>query len=160
MRCNGRRATCSITWDFGVSDLRRSRAFYEKALAPLGIAIVREVPEREAMGFGAAGKPFFWIAKAEGLKGHLHVAFVTENRAAVDAFHRAALAAGGADNGRARPSGRIIIRTITAPSSSIRTAITSKRSATGRNDIRPERKAISPVGGRGSQTSVMALSSM
>jgi catechol 2,3-dioxygenase-like lactoylglutathione lyase family enzyme len=84
---------------FGVSDLHRSRAFYEKALAPLGIAIVRDAPEREAMGFGAAGKPFFWIAKAEGLKGHLHVAFVTENRAAVDAFHRAALAAGGADNG-------------------------------------------------------------
>jgi catechol 2,3-dioxygenase-like lactoylglutathione lyase family enzyme len=84
---------------FGVSDLRRSRAFYEEALAPLGIAIVRDVPERDAMGFGAAGKPFFWIAKAEGLKGHLHVAFVTESRAAVDAFHRAALAAGGTDNG-------------------------------------------------------------
>jgi catechol 2,3-dioxygenase-like lactoylglutathione lyase family enzyme len=84
---------------FGVSDFRRAKAFYEKALAPLGIGIVKEVPEREAMGFGAAGKPFFWIAKAEGLKGHLHVAFTTENRAAVDAFHRAAMAAGGTDNG-------------------------------------------------------------
>jgi catechol 2,3-dioxygenase-like lactoylglutathione lyase family enzyme len=84
---------------FGVTDFRRSKAFYEKALAPLGIGIVKEVPEREAMGFGAAGKPFFWIARAEGLKGHLHVAFTTENRAAVDAFHRAALAAGGTDNG-------------------------------------------------------------
>jgi len=84
---------------FGVSDLRRAKAFYERALAPHGIAIVRDVPEREAMGFGAAGKPFFWIARAEGLKGHLHVAFATESRAAVDAFHRAALAAGGTDNG-------------------------------------------------------------
>ena len=84
---------------FGVTDFRRSKAFYEKALAPLGIGIVKEVPEREAMGFGAAGKPFFWIARAEGLKGHLHVAFAAENRAAVDAFHRAAMAAGGTDNG-------------------------------------------------------------
>jgi len=84
---------------FGVSDFRRSRAFYEKALAPLGILVVKEVPEREAMGFGAAGKPFFWIAKAEGPSGRLHVAFTTEDRAAVDAFHRAAIAAGGTDNG-------------------------------------------------------------
>ena len=84
---------------FGVTDFRRSKVFYEKALAPLGIGIVKEVPEREAMGFGAAGKPFFWIARAEKLKGHLHVAFAAENRAAVDAFHRAAMAAGGTDNG-------------------------------------------------------------
>jgi catechol 2,3-dioxygenase-like lactoylglutathione lyase family enzyme len=91
-----------------VSDLARSTEFYLKALAPLGIAIVMEVSAEAsghgaAVGFGANFKPFFWIGEAHALSGgHVHVAFVAPNRAAVDAFYRAALAAGGKDNGKPR----------------------------------------------------------
>lgn len=89
---------------FAVADLARSTAFYEAALAPLGIAVVMEVTAEETgggahVGFGAAGKPFFWIGTGRPLTGRLHVAFAASDRAAVDAFHRAALAAGAADNG-------------------------------------------------------------
>jgi len=87
---------------FGVSDYIRSKSFYEKALAPLGIGIVMEVtPEQtadhHAVGFGKDAKPFFWFAR--GAVARMHVAFAAASRAEVDAFHRAALAAGGTDNG-------------------------------------------------------------
>ena len=88
-----------------VSDVARSTEFYLKALAPLGISIIMEVSAEEsgrgaAVGFGANSKPFFWIGEAEGLgAGHVHVAFAAPSRAAVDAFYRAAIAAGGKDNG-------------------------------------------------------------
>jgi len=89
---------------FPVADLARSRAFYEAALAPLGYAVVMEVTAAETgrdahTGFGSGGKPSFWIGTGSALKGRLHVAFVAKDRAAVDAFHRAAIAAGGTDNG-------------------------------------------------------------
>ena len=89
-----------------VSDIARSTEFYLKALAPLGISIVMEVSAEQtghgaAVGFGANFKPFFWIGEAEGLGGgHVHVAFAAPSRAAVDAFYRAAIAAGGKDNGK------------------------------------------------------------
>ena len=91
-----------------VADIARSTEFYLRALAPLGIAIVMEVSAAEsghgaAVGFGANSKPFFWIGEAPGLGGghvHVHVAFAAPNRAAVDAFYRAAIAAGGKDNGK------------------------------------------------------------
>jgi catechol 2,3-dioxygenase-like lactoylglutathione lyase family enzyme len=84
---------------FGVSDYERSKAFYAQALAPLGISLLME-PIAEAAGFGADGKPFFWIETRGGaVTGRLHVAFATEDRANVDAFHAAGLAAGGTDNG-------------------------------------------------------------
>jgi catechol 2,3-dioxygenase-like lactoylglutathione lyase family enzyme len=79
-----------------VSNLAASRAFYERSLAPLGIGVVMEVPG--AAGFGRDGKPSFWIG-AGGPSGPIHIAFVAPDRAAVDAFHREALAAGGRDNG-------------------------------------------------------------
>jgi catechol 2,3-dioxygenase-like lactoylglutathione lyase family enzyme len=89
---------------FGVTDFARAKAFYTAALQPLGIALVMEVTDEQtgsgaAAGFGAAGKPFFWIGEAPQAAGPLHVAFATETRALVDAFHRAALDAGGTDNG-------------------------------------------------------------
>jgi catechol 2,3-dioxygenase-like lactoylglutathione lyase family enzyme len=89
---------------FGVADFARSKAFYLRALAPLGIAVVMEVTPEETggdayAGFGAAGKPFFWIGTGRALTGRLHVAFAANDRAAVDAFYRAAIAAGGSDNG-------------------------------------------------------------
>jgi catechol 2,3-dioxygenase-like lactoylglutathione lyase family enzyme len=87
-----------------VSDVTRATEFYLKALAPLGIAIVMEVSAEEtghgaAVGFGASGKPFFWIGAAEGRSGPLHVAFTAKSRIAIDAFYQAALKAGGKDNG-------------------------------------------------------------
>jgi len=90
---------------FSVSDLTRSKAFYEQALAPLGIIKVMELSAEQTggghAGFGEGGKPYFWIGDRADtlLKGSLHVAFAAASRAAVDAFYRAALAAGGRDNG-------------------------------------------------------------
>jgi catechol 2,3-dioxygenase-like lactoylglutathione lyase family enzyme len=84
---------------FGVSDYDRSKAFYTQALEPLGITLLME-PVAQAAGFGRDGKPFFWIeARGPAVTGGLHVAFAAEDRATVDAFHAAALAAGGTDNG-------------------------------------------------------------
>jgi catechol 2,3-dioxygenase-like lactoylglutathione lyase family enzyme len=84
---------------FGVSDYERSKAFYAQALAPLGISLLLE-PIAEAAGFGKDGKPFFWIeSRGEPLTGRLHIALAVDDRATVDAFHAAALAAGGTDNG-------------------------------------------------------------
>ena len=86
-----------------VSDLQRSKTFYCAALAPLGIAPLYELTAAETggdafVGFGAT-RPQFWLGAGGALKGCLHVAFAARDRAAVDAFHAAALAAGGRDNG-------------------------------------------------------------
>jgi catechol 2,3-dioxygenase-like lactoylglutathione lyase family enzyme len=80
----------------GASDLALSRAFYEQALAPLDYEVLLEFPGE--VGFGVAGKPDFWLR--EELPGQpLHIAFRAPDRTVVDAFHAAALAAGGQDNG-------------------------------------------------------------
>jgi catechol 2,3-dioxygenase-like lactoylglutathione lyase family enzyme len=89
---------------FGVSDFARSKAFYERALAPLGYRVAMQVTPEETggdahAGFGDERKPYFWIGTGNALKGRLHVAFVAKDRAAVDAFYHAALAAGGTRNG-------------------------------------------------------------
>lgn len=88
---------------FPVSDYERAKAFYRAALAPLDYVLVLEVRRSDndapAAGFGANGKPDFWIGGEGGLDKPLHVAILAKNRAAVDAFHRAAIAAGGRDNG-------------------------------------------------------------
>ena len=86
-------------------DLARSLAFYRAALAALGLDIVMEVSaeqtgDRRHIGFGRDGKPSVWLSDgAAGNAGELHLAFVAADRAQVDAFHRAGLAAGGRDNG-------------------------------------------------------------
>jgi catechol 2,3-dioxygenase-like lactoylglutathione lyase family enzyme len=81
----------------GVSEIRRAQAFYDGALRPLGIE--RLYVEDDCAGYGANGKPFFWI----GLKGvaqtSAHVAFAAPDRETVDRFYQAALAAGGMGNG-------------------------------------------------------------
>ena len=88
---------------FPVSDYARSKAFYLQALAPLGYVLVMEVRHNEndspAAGFGANGKPDFWIGDEGGLHRPIHIAIAAPDRAAVDAFYRAAIAAGGKDNG-------------------------------------------------------------
>ncbi len=81
-----------------VSDYAASKAFYERALAPLGMKMVME-PNPGVGGFGA-DFPFFWIAsRGRGPDSGVHVAFTAQDREMVGAFHEAALAAGGRDNG-------------------------------------------------------------
>jgi len=88
---------------FAVSDLAASKAFYAKALAPLGFTPLLEVTAEQtgdgaACGFGRE-RPQFWIGTGDGAKGQVHVAFTAPDRKTVDAFYEAALAAGGRDNG-------------------------------------------------------------
>lgn len=90
---------------FAVSDIERSRRFYEQALAPLGITLIMSVtPDQTESGgtghgFGSGGKPYFWIGDNERVGEGTHVAFAADTRADVDAFYEAALAAGGRDHG-------------------------------------------------------------
>jgi catechol 2,3-dioxygenase-like lactoylglutathione lyase family enzyme len=78
-----------------VRDFDRALDFYRIALAPLGYQVLMEFPG--TAGLGVNGKPDFWIARADHVTP-THVAFAGD-RGEVDQFHRAALAAGGADNG-------------------------------------------------------------
>lgn len=80
-----------------VANYEQSRAFYTEALAPLGIEPILEV--EGWVGFGRFGKPEFWFGEQADRQSPMHFAFTAESRAAVDAFHAAALAAGGTDNG-------------------------------------------------------------
>ena len=82
-----------------VSDYRASRAFYEQALAPLGYRIAMAFDQWKAAGFGANDKPEFWISERPPTTSGTHVCFACDDHATVDAFHVAALAAGGRDNG-------------------------------------------------------------
>ena len=87
----------------GVSDFARSKAFYDKALMPLGIGVVMEVTAEQtgghpAAGFGSQGKPYFWFGVGEEV-ARAHIAFTAKDRASVDAFYKAAMAAGAKDNG-------------------------------------------------------------
>jgi catechol 2,3-dioxygenase-like lactoylglutathione lyase family enzyme len=78
-----------------VSDLEASRRLYEKALQPSGI---RVVSSEGSIGFGPEGREDFWIREGEP-PGPVHLAFAAPDLKTVDAFHAAALAAGGRDNG-------------------------------------------------------------
>jgi catechol 2,3-dioxygenase-like lactoylglutathione lyase family enzyme len=87
-----------------VSDVARSKTFFTQALAPLGIsAMVSVTPEESGggahIGFGSNDRAYFWIADAKAPTSGVHVAFTATDRATVDAFYAAALAAGGRDNG-------------------------------------------------------------
>jgi catechol 2,3-dioxygenase-like lactoylglutathione lyase family enzyme len=85
-----------------VSDYGRAREFYVKALAPLGWTLMMEFPmdaEHTAAGFGTAGKPFLWLSNTGRPAPTGHVAIGAKNAEEVDAFYRAALGAGGSDNG-------------------------------------------------------------
>lgn len=92
---------------FTVADFARSSRFFDAALQPLSIGRVMEVSAEQTggtahVGYGEAGKPYFWIGSGDSARGPKttgHFAFTAPSRAAVDAFYRAALAAGGRDNG-------------------------------------------------------------
>ena len=82
-----------------VSDLGRSKRFYAEALSSLGYELIME-HHISGAGFGRSGKPDFWIR--QGVPGSaVHVAFAAADRATVDAFHEAAVVAGGRNNGGA-----------------------------------------------------------
>jgi catechol 2,3-dioxygenase-like lactoylglutathione lyase family enzyme len=96
-----------------VADYERSKTFYVAALAPLGFTLAMESATSGA-GFRRDGIPAFWVKQGPvgnpmdadsplepGICGGpaIHVAFASTDRAAVDAFHQAALAAGARDNG-------------------------------------------------------------
>lgn len=88
----------------GAGDFDASRRFYEAALAPLGVSVMMEVTPEESggyhgVGLGRDGKPFFWVGNGGQRGAGMHVAFAAATRAEVDAFHAAAMAAGGRDNG-------------------------------------------------------------
>ena len=82
---------------FGVSDFEKSKAFYIKCLAPLGITLIRE--EGNTVGFGKDKKAPFWFGPSSHVTQKMHIAFAAETRAQVDEFYKAALAAGGKNNG-------------------------------------------------------------
>ena len=90
-----------------VSDYQKSKAFYVAALAPLGYQVLMELPNtilpHGGMGLGVPPKLDFWVAGGKPNVPPLHVAFRAQNRAQVDAFYKAALAAGGRDNGPPGP---------------------------------------------------------
>jgi len=77
-------------------DIAKSKKFYGSALGALGHGVRYE--DETAVGYGAKGGSALWVNRGEP-KGGTHIAFAAPNRAAVDAFYKAALAAGGRDNG-------------------------------------------------------------
>jgi catechol 2,3-dioxygenase-like lactoylglutathione lyase family enzyme len=81
-----------------VSNIARAIAFYDRALTPLGVERLY-AEGTTAFGYGAEKKAFFWIGLREDVQTGAHIAFAAKDRATVDAFHAAALAAGGRDNG-------------------------------------------------------------
>jgi catechol 2,3-dioxygenase-like lactoylglutathione lyase family enzyme len=86
-----------------VADFDRARAFYDKALAPIGASLMMMVPTEYTGGVKVGGygrdRPVYWLHEEERPSEAKHVAFTARTRAEVDAFHAAALAAGGRDNG-------------------------------------------------------------
>jgi len=85
---------------FGVSDFAVSKAFFKKALEPLGVAVIAEGEPTYGVELGRPdNNASLVLFQTEEKPAHLHLAFVAENRQQVDAFYRAALEAGGKDNG-------------------------------------------------------------
>lgn len=90
-----------------VEDFDRAKAFYDAAMAPLGASLLYMVPEQFTGGIKVGGygreRPQFWLHEKRPAGEGRHYAFTARNRAEVDAFHAAAIAAGGKDNGQPGP---------------------------------------------------------
>jgi catechol 2,3-dioxygenase-like lactoylglutathione lyase family enzyme len=84
---------------FGVSDFAASKAFFLKALAPLGVTVLGEGEPSYGVELGAKGPASLCLFQTAEKPAHLHLAFIAESRQQVDAFYRAGLEAGGKDNG-------------------------------------------------------------
>ena len=85
------------------SDIKKSKEFDVKALAPLGYRVIHEFAEvgkAQVIGMGAQGKADFWLGEGTPQKPHVHLAFRAADQKAVEAFYKAAMAAGGKDNGQ------------------------------------------------------------
>lgn len=86
---------------FGVTDYAASKAFYLEALRPLGVSVVSEGPPSYGIELSTDGKSSLCLFQTGEKPAHLHLAFQAASRRQVDDFHRAALEAGGKDNGPA-----------------------------------------------------------
>ena len=90
-----------------VSDFKAASAFYTAALAPIGATLLAMIPEDFTGGVKVGGfgqdRPTFWLSEGPAQDPSIHIAFSATERAAVDAFYTAALAAGGVDNGPPGP---------------------------------------------------------
>lgn len=89
-------------------DIHKSKIFYQKALAPLGYEVVKEMTKAQTggthvVGFGTEGKADFWLGEGIPQNPHVHIAFRAPSHEAVEAFFKAAMAAGGKDNGQPGP---------------------------------------------------------
>ena len=84
---------------FGVSNYAASKAFFLEALAPIGLVVVSEGVPSYGVELSAHGEPSLCLYQTDEKPAHLHLAFMARTRRQVDAFHRAALEAGGRDNG-------------------------------------------------------------
>ena len=86
----------------GVADIARSKKFYDAALKPLGFSLLSD--GESSLGYGDKGVQLWLGATTKPVKADpdsgLHFCFAAKDRAAVDAFHAAALNAGGRDNGK------------------------------------------------------------
>jgi len=85
----------------GVRDLRAARKFYPAALGAIGMKVNMDVGE--AFGLGSRTQKIFWVGRDRQAGGGNHIAFRVDHSEEVDAFHAAALAAGGKDNGKPGP---------------------------------------------------------
>jgi len=91
-----------------VTDPKKSRNFYDKALAPLGYQMLKEIPKeftngKVNLGYGISPKADFWVKEGVANTPRLHIAFTADTHAQVDEFYKAAMAAGGTDNGAPGP---------------------------------------------------------
>jgi catechol 2,3-dioxygenase-like lactoylglutathione lyase family enzyme len=91
-----------------VSDFEKSKKFYTEALNPIGYRLLLEFPSSvtgstNVAGFGEPPTTDFWVAQGTPNDPRIHVAFRVGKRSLIDAFHQAALAAGGRDNGAPGP---------------------------------------------------------
>ena len=88
---------------FGIKNFDRSVRFYDQAFAPLGVKRLFDVPMEHTNGVKVTGygdeRPWFWVSEENAVTGQLHIALEASSRAEVDAFHAAALKAGGLCNG-------------------------------------------------------------
>jgi catechol 2,3-dioxygenase-like lactoylglutathione lyase family enzyme len=90
----------------GVSDIARSRVFYDAALDALGLTCVARIADEtgeQAIGYGRGDYPVWWIDVFHPHSQRNHTAFVAKSFEQVRAFHEAALSAGGVDNGAPGP---------------------------------------------------------
>ena len=84
-----------------IADFKRSRAVYDAVLAPSDVTVLFEAVAENGKPYAACGldRPMFWLNSRGAIPGPVHIGFEAGSRAAVGAFHRAAVAAGGRDNG-------------------------------------------------------------